>query len=825
MSDIRKIQTGSNQYTLHARVSDKLAVSNQIGSPIKPVYVDSNGQVKACSREIPTGMTIDSVLNDTSVNAVQNKVINAALKGKNPKAKADFIASSDLTALPITAGVLDLNGYTLTLSGTTQLTGTLTIKNGTIGGEGIISSEDAVFYIYDCQLSDSAKISISCIMFVTDNLYYSHALDESIFITMPTLSLNNKTIAWISNSSCIRIKGQFKSNGDFGTSSIINSTYIIIQNISINIKTSNTIFLSGVISAHIDSCSNVNVTGDVPELGIDQIDQNSIIEISNCIFDNGTNTSLMMRGWYDVQNHRYLEFGYVHNIETYGNDHFCGIPTANAVLDYLKNYAKKSDISAVYKYKGTKTNYSELTTSGNNIGDVWNITNADTANHIKAGDNVVWDGSKWDNLSGTVDLSNYLQKGGSQTTTSTADGGSNVYTFKDGSTITVKNGSKGSTGAAATWFSGGAVTGTSTTAKTFTVSGSKAGDMYLNTGTSNVYKATAANQWIYLCNIKGPQGTPGNNGTTPTIKAAAGGNIGAVGTPSVTANTSGTTTTFTFNNLKGQKGDTGATVTWHTGTAVTGTAATVAGAKTGDMYLNTKTYNVYKSTGTNKWVGVCNIKGVNGTTPIIKAAAGSNINSVGTPTVSATTSGATTTFTFNNLKGQKGDAADIPKLAKGVAGIVPGTTDDNLNASRWLNGGDNGTGKWRPLPTAAGGTSGIVRTCKDYTGSINRDDIKGYAHETTPPTIQPITSGASDYRGVESDGSGRLFVNVPAYEKNINRAQNTVLAAPTTGTGTATFRKLTTSDIPWGDKLKVVTDSQFNSTTPKAGVFYFVLEE
>lgn len=826
MSDIRKIQTGNNQYTLHARVSDKLAVSTQIGSPTKPVYVDSSGQVKACSRDIPAGMTIDTVLNDTSVNAVQNKVINAALKGKNPKAKADFIASSDLTALPITAGILDLNGYTLTLNGTTELTDTLTIKNGTIGGEGIISSEDAVFYIYDCQLSDSAKISISCIMFVADNLYYSHVLNEEIWITMPMLSLNNKTIAWISNSSCIRIKGQLTSVGDFGVSSIINSTYILIQNIAINIKTSNTIFLSGVICTHIDSCSNTNViTIDVPDWGVDQINQNSIIQISNCIFDDGTNTSLMMEGAYDTQNYRYLQFGYVNNIEAYYSDNFYGLPTAKAVLDYLKNYAKKSDISAVYKYKGTKTNYSELTTSGNNIGDVWNITNADTANHIKAGDNVVWDGSKWDNLSGIVDLSNYLQKGGKQTTTSTADGGSNVYTFKDGSTITVKNGSKGSTGAAATWFSGGAVTGTSTTAKTFTVSGSKAGDMYLNTGTSNVYKATAANQWVYLCNIKGPQGTPGNNGTTPTIKAAAGGNIGAVGTPSVTANTSGTTTTFTFNNLKGQKGDTGATVTWHTGTAVTGTAATVAGAKTGDMYLNTKTYNVYKSTGANKWAGVCNIKGANGTTPTIKAAAGSNINSVGTPTVSATTSGATTTFTFNNLKGQKGDAADIPKLDKSVAGIVPGTTNDNLNASRWLNGGDNGTGAWRPLPTAGGGTSGIVRTCKDYTGSINKDDIKGYGHGTTPPTIQPITSGASDYRGVESDGSGRLFVNVPAYEKNINRAQNTVLAAPTTGTGAATFRKLTTSDIPWGDKLKVVTESQFNSTTPTAGVFYFVLEE
>lgn len=53
MSDIRKIQTGNNQYTLHARVSDKLAVSDQIGSTTKPVYVDSSGNVQACSREIP----------------------------------------------------------------------------------------------------------------------------------------------------------------------------------------------------------------------------------------------------------------------------------------------------------------------------------------------------------------------------------------------------------------------------------------------------------------------------------------------------------------------------------------------------------------------------------------------------------------------------------------------------------------------------------------------------------------------------------------------------------------------------------------------------
>lgn len=50
----------------------------------------------------------------------------------------------------------------------------------------------------------------------------------------------------------------------------------------------------------------------------------------------------------------------------------------------------------------------------------------------------------------------------------------------------------------------------------------------------------------------------------------------------------------------------------------------------------------------------------------IKAAAGSNINTVGTPTVTASTSGTTTTFTFNNLKGATG--AQGPKGDTGATG-------------------------------------------------------------------------------------------------------------------------------------------------------------
>ena len=73
----------------------------------------------------------------------------------------------------------------------------------------------------------------------------------------------------------------------------------------------------------------------------------------------------------------------------------------------LSNYALKTDISSVYKYKGTVSTYADLPSSGLVIGDVYNVETADASHGVKAGDNVVWTGSAWDVLSGTVDLSAY----------------------------------------------------------------------------------------------------------------------------------------------------------------------------------------------------------------------------------------------------------------------------------------------------------------------------------------------------------------------------------------------------------------------------------
>ena len=66
-------------------------------------------------------------------------------------------------------------------------------------------------------------------------------------------------------------------------------------------------------------------------------------------------------------------------------------------------------LTSAMRYKGEKETYADLPTSGNVTGDVWNIATADADHGIKAGDNVAWNGTTWDVLSGLMDLSSYLK--------------------------------------------------------------------------------------------------------------------------------------------------------------------------------------------------------------------------------------------------------------------------------------------------------------------------------------------------------------------------------------------------------------------------------
>lgn len=79
--------------------------------------------------------------------------------------------------------------------------------------------------------------------------------------------------------------------------------------------------------------------------------------------------------------------------------------------------AEQLGLTTVYRYKGSVATYADLPTSGQKIGDVYNVETADPDHGIKAGDNVAWDGTQWDILGGNHDLSGYAQLNSANTYT------------------------------------------------------------------------------------------------------------------------------------------------------------------------------------------------------------------------------------------------------------------------------------------------------------------------------------------------------------------------------------------------------------------------
>lgn len=71
-----------------------------------------------------------------------------------------------------------------------------------------------------------------------------------------------------------------------------------------------------------------------------------------------------------------------------------GAPTADAVdwanVQNKPDLALKSDLTSLYRYKGSVTNYASLPSTGNAVGDVWNVE--------ATGMNYAWTGENWDAL-------------------------------------------------------------------------------------------------------------------------------------------------------------------------------------------------------------------------------------------------------------------------------------------------------------------------------------------------------------------------------------------------------------------------------------------
>ena len=76
-----------------------------------------------------------------------------------------------------------------------------------------------------------------------------------------------------------------------------------------------------------------------------------------------------------------------------------GLPTNDALTS---TYAKKSDITNMYRYKGSVAAAANLPTTGLTAGDVYNIDAA--SSYGPAGTNVAWTGSVWDALGGLLEI-------------------------------------------------------------------------------------------------------------------------------------------------------------------------------------------------------------------------------------------------------------------------------------------------------------------------------------------------------------------------------------------------------------------------------------
>lgn len=68
-------------------------------------------------------------------------------------------------------------------------------------------------------------------------------------------------------------------------------------------------------------------------------------------------------------------------------------------------------VSSVYRFRGAVATYANLPTSGQVVGDVWNVKDT--------GANYAWAGTEWDKLSETIDLTPYLTKEDAATTYAT----------------------------------------------------------------------------------------------------------------------------------------------------------------------------------------------------------------------------------------------------------------------------------------------------------------------------------------------------------------------------------------------------------------------
>lgn len=376
-------------------------------------------------RIFKTDIVVDAALNGTSKNPIQNKAVFDALKLKADavaldkyqyKYNASFVAQSDIlfSALPKDTKGVDLNGFTLTLTEDTVLTGSFII-NGTIA---IADTHTLTLAVDSCsnvamKKAGTKDIFISIERGNFDTCYFegtTKIIGTSNYEIRNSIFLNDLNILGSGGTAMFHsiIYGHINLDNKDG---YVTAGWCMIggePNVLHTGKNASS-FLHCEIAGDPYLYATITENGDYIESGTIDIRQDSTAPVSSkAVYD-----ALQLK----ADKTQLKDFV---TMDSFNNDVSILTEEINRKLDdtvaastYLRKddanttYAKKTDITNIYKFKGTKTNYADLPTTGVVTGDVWNITNANAEHGIKAGDNVAWNGTAWDNLSGVTDLSGY----------------------------------------------------------------------------------------------------------------------------------------------------------------------------------------------------------------------------------------------------------------------------------------------------------------------------------------------------------------------------------------------------------------------------------
>lgn len=358
-------------------------------------------------RLFKTDIVVDAELSGDSTNPIQNKAVFEALKLKanvsvldkyQPKYNAGFVAQTDIneSALPKDTKGVNLNGFTLTITKDTTLTKAFII-NGTIA---IADSKVLTLNVDNCSnvIIKNAETKEGSVA-VKGNFYNcifnsdTHLGNVNIY---SSIIYKHKIIGHVFLYYCV-FDGAINITNDEPC-----SLYCFFVNApTINIQLTQDNFSSFFGNCFIDDAFYLYgsvINNELVEGGFDAVlyPNSTCAPQTNIVYE-----ALQLKADKTQLNGLATKTELSSKADKTQLNNYVTTTTANST------YAKKSDITNIYKFKGTKTNYANLPTTNRVTGDVWNITNADATHNIKAGDNVAWNGTAWDNLSGTVDLSAY----------------------------------------------------------------------------------------------------------------------------------------------------------------------------------------------------------------------------------------------------------------------------------------------------------------------------------------------------------------------------------------------------------------------------------